>query len=31
VLSWVVGLRANVPFRVLALEGPPRLVIDFQH
>jgi hypothetical protein len=31
VLSWVVGLRAKVPFRVLVLDGPPRLVIDFQH
>ncbi len=30
VLSWVVGLRAKVPFRVLVLDGPPRLVIDFQ-
>ena len=31
VLTWVVGLRAKVPFRVLVLDGPPRLVIDFQH
>ena len=30
VLSWVVGLRTRVPFRVLVLDGPPRLVIDFQ-
>lgn len=29
VLTWVVGLRAEVPFRVLVLDGPPRLVIDF--
>jgi hypothetical protein len=31
VLTWVVGLRSAVPFRVLVLDGPPRLVIDFQH
>jgi hypothetical protein len=31
VLTWVVGLRAKVPFRVLVLDGPPRLVVDFQH
>ena len=31
VLTWVVGLRSKVPFRVLVLDGPPRLVIDFQH
>ncbi|MGV0836149.1 hypothetical protein ABQE92_11250 [Mycolicibacterium thermoresistibile] len=31
VLTWVVGLRAQVPFRVLVLEGPPRLVVDFYH
>jgi len=31
VLTWVVGLRVKVPFRVLVLDGPPRLVIDFQH
>jgi len=31
VLTWVVGLRDKVPFRVLVLDGPPRLVIDFQH
>ncbi len=31
VLTWVVGVRAEVPFKVLELEGPPRLVIDFQH
>ena len=30
VLTWVVGLRAMVPFRVLVLDGPPRLVVDFQ-
>lgn len=31
VLTWVVGLRSEVPFRVSVLDGPPRLVIDFQH
>ena len=31
VLTWVAGLRAKVPFRVLELDGPPRLVVDFQH
>jgi hypothetical protein len=30
VLSWVVGLRSEVPFRVTVLDGPPRLVVDFQ-
>jgi hypothetical protein len=30
-LTWVVGLRFEEPFRVLELDGPPRLVIDFQH
>lgn len=29
VLSWVVGLRSEVPFSVLVFNGPPRLVIDF--
>ena len=31
VLTRAVGLRAKVPFRGLVLDGPPRLVIDFQH
>ena len=31
VLSWVVGVCSEVPFRVAVLDGPPRLVIDFQH
>lgn len=31
VLTWVVGLRTKVPFRVLTLDAPPRLVVDFQH
>ena len=31
VLTWVVGLRSEVPFNVLVLDGPPRLVIDFRH
>jgi hypothetical protein len=30
VLSWVVGLRSEVPFLVTVLDGPPRLVVDFQ-
>ncbi|MFM9033707.1 MAG: hypothetical protein ACKOQ4_05385 [Mycobacterium sp.] len=29
VLTWVAGLRATVPFRVQALDSPPRLVVDF--
>ncbi len=29
-LTWVAGLRSTVPFRVLELQGPPRLVVDFQ-
>ncbi len=31
VLTWVVGMRSEVPFLVSELDGPPRLVIDFQH
>jgi hypothetical protein len=31
VLSWAVGLRSQVPFRVSTLGGPPRIVIDFLH
>ncbi len=31
VLTWVAGLRAKGPFRVLLLDGPPRLVVDFQY
>ena len=31
VLTWVVGLRSEVPFRVSVLDAPPRLVVDFQH
>jgi hypothetical protein len=31
VLTWVVGVRSEVPFRVFVLGGTPRLVIDFQH
>jgi hypothetical protein len=30
-LTWAVGLRAEAPFQVLVLDGPPRLVVDFQH
>jgi hypothetical protein len=28
VLTWAAGLKAEAPFRVLALESPSRLVID---
>jgi hypothetical protein len=28
VLNWVAGLEERVPFRVLRLAGPPRLVVD---
>jgi len=28
VLTWAAGLKAQAPFRVLALASPPRLVID---
>jgi hypothetical protein len=31
VLNWGVGLRAETPFRVTEMTGPPRLVVDFQH
>jgi hypothetical protein len=31
VLTWVVGLRSEVPFSVLVFAGPPRLAIDFVH
>jgi hypothetical protein len=31
VLTWVVGLNDLVDFRVLALQGPPRLVVDFRN
>jgi hypothetical protein len=31
VLSWAVGLADRVGFRVLTLQDPPRLVIDFRH
>jgi len=30
-VTWVAGLRGKVPFRVLVLSGPPRLVVDFVH
>lgn len=30
VLSWAVGLRAKVPFRVTASDEPPTITIDFQ-
>jgi hypothetical protein len=28
VLNWVAGLETRAPFRVLALDGPPRIVVD---
>lgn len=31
VLSWAVGLDDAVDFRVLTLDGPPRLVVDFRN
>lgn len=31
VLSWAVGLEDRVEFRVLTLDGPPRLVVDFRN
>jgi hypothetical protein len=31
VLSWAVGLEDRVDFRVLRLDGPPRLVVDFRN
>ncbi len=30
VLSWAVGLRNKVPFKVTTLKDPARLVVDFQ-
>ncbi len=30
VLSWAVGLDSATDFRVLRLDGPPRLVVDFK-
>ncbi len=29
VLTWAVGLEARVPFRVLTLDDPARIVVDF--
>jgi hypothetical protein len=31
VLTWAVGLSDKVDFRVLTLEDPPRLVVDFRN
>jgi hypothetical protein len=31
VLSWAVGLSDRVDFRVLELDNPPRLVVDFRN
>jgi hypothetical protein len=30
VLGWAIGLDDRVGFRVLTLDGPPRLVVDFR-
>ncbi len=30
VLSWAIGLNGRVPFRVLTLDGPARIVVDFR-
>jgi hypothetical protein len=30
-LTWTIGLDGKVPFRVITLKSPPRLVVDFQH
>ncbi len=30
VLSWAVGLRSEVPFKVTKLDNPARLVVDFK-
>ena len=29
VLTWAIGLHGRVPFRVLTLDDPVRLVVDF--
>jgi hypothetical protein len=31
VLTWAIGLSDRVDFRVLTLDGPPRLVVDFRN
>ena len=31
IVEWVLGLEKQVPFRVLTLQGPPRLVVDVRH
>jgi hypothetical protein len=31
VLTWVAGIRTHQPFRVEALDNPPRLVVDVAH
>ena len=31
VLTWVVGLRDRVDYRVTTLDSPPRLVVDFRN
>ena len=31
VLTWAIGVRDRVPFRVTTLDGPPRVVVDLQN
>jgi hypothetical protein len=31
VLTWAIGLEDRVDFRVLTLDDPPRLVVDFRN
>ena len=31
ILTWVLGLGEDLDFRVMTLDGPPRLVIDVAH
>ena len=31
VLTWAIGLRDRVDFRVTTLSGPPRIVVDFRN
>lgn len=31
VMTWVVGLRSKVPYRVQVFDDPPSLIVDFQH
>jgi hypothetical protein len=31
VLTWALGVNQEADFRVLTLDGPPRLVVDVGH